>query len=509
MDTSGEVVLTQGAPATTINYTGAAQNDAGQGAYLLSLGRDDDSARAFATTCSERPLAARPFAMAPRSTAAADAAATASRIPIAQNVVLMKVQFGIDTSPQLPNGAARRHRRLLDVGHRERARSTSPARAGRHSRTGTRPRSSGPAIPPSPPFLPMPSTASSPSASASSCAATSPTCATRRCSSRRRRRSTASRAPAPRTDALNADAISSIAPRTPTPAARAGCPISAGRGAHRHHAERLALSRLRSRDPASQLDLQRHAAPMTPHLAQLVRMPRRQRGVVLFVALIAMLLLSLAGIALVRSVDTSRRRGRQPRLSPRVHRARSTRPSRMRSTTSSRTATPVATIADDLAHNYFATLQAGEIENRRARPAAGRLRHDEGRGIREPWPAPWVDPISGTELRWIVERMCNGPPRPARHRSRDHRPLRHPAAEGRRAPARTTSASSARASSFRRSRSSASPCARTSSIPTPSRTRRLSSDESRFDRRGVPSCLRPRRSAVAQRAPCAPCSRSR
>jgi hypothetical protein len=33
--------------------------------------------------------------------------------------------------------------------------------------------------------------------------------------------------------------------------------------------------------------------------------PRRQRGIVLFVALIAMLLLSLAGIALMRSVDTS------------------------------------------------------------------------------------------------------------------------------------------------------------------------------------------------------------
>ena len=33
--------------------------------------------------------------------------------------------------------------------------------------------------------------------------------------------------------------------------------------------------------------------------------PRQQRGVVLFVALIAMVILSLAGVALVRSVDTS------------------------------------------------------------------------------------------------------------------------------------------------------------------------------------------------------------
>ena len=34
---------------------------------------------------------------------------------------------------------------------------------------------------------------------------------------------------------------------------------------------------------------------------------RRQRGVVLFVALIAMVILSLAGVALVRTVDSSLR----------------------------------------------------------------------------------------------------------------------------------------------------------------------------------------------------------
>ena len=46
----------------------------------------------------------------------------------------------------------------------------------------------------------------------------------------------------------------------------------------------------------------RYASPMTATPKR--SLPRRQRGVVLLVAMIAMLLLSLAGIALVRSVDT-------------------------------------------------------------------------------------------------------------------------------------------------------------------------------------------------------------
>ncbi len=39
---------------------------------------------------------------------------------------------------------------------------------------------------------------------------------------------------------------------------------------------------------------------------------RRERGVVLFIALIAMVVLSLAGVALIRSVDTT---GRSPATS--------------------------------------------------------------------------------------------------------------------------------------------------------------------------------------------------
>ena len=44
---------------------------------------------------------------------------------------------------------------------------------------------------------------------------------------------------------------------------------------------------------------------MTPISRASVRSVRRQRGVVLFVALIAMVILSMAGVALVRTVDSS------------------------------------------------------------------------------------------------------------------------------------------------------------------------------------------------------------
>lgn len=133
-----------------------------------------------------------------------------------------------------------------------------------------------------------------------------------------------------------------------------------------------------------------------------------QRGVVLFVALIAMLLLSLAGIALVRSVDTTLGVAgnlgfRHASIAP-VNRAIE------ESVQDVFKAVPrVITTADDLAHNYFSTLQPGE--SRSGVPAL--LQGDYttmsaayGGTVAK---AVWSDPISGTELRYIVERMCNAP----------------------------------------------------------------------------------------------------
>ncbi|MCC7039175.1 MAG: PilW family protein [Burkholderiales bacterium] len=101
MDDSGEVKLTQVAPKTTIAYKGVPQNAAGTGAMLLILGPQNGPGAAtrvrydlnngqlrstncmFADGCSN---------------------AGAVPVPIAQNIVWMKAQYGIDTNAVLPNG---------------------------------------------------------------------------------------------------------------------------------------------------------------------------------------------------------------------------------------------------------------------------------------------------------------------------------------------------------------------------------------------------------------------
>lgn len=96
MDDSGEVLLTQGTHPTTINYTGAPQNAAGTGAFLLNLGRDGDTKR-VRYDVANGALRATDCMTVTGCTGQAPQ-------PIAQNIVLMKVQFGIDTSGPLPNG---------------------------------------------------------------------------------------------------------------------------------------------------------------------------------------------------------------------------------------------------------------------------------------------------------------------------------------------------------------------------------------------------------------------
>lgn len=98
MATSGEVLLTQDSPATGINYSGEIANEAGQGAYLLSLGREADTTRVRYDVTGGQLRATNCMT-------ATGCAGGAGANPIAQNVVLMKVQFGIDTSAPLPTGA--------------------------------------------------------------------------------------------------------------------------------------------------------------------------------------------------------------------------------------------------------------------------------------------------------------------------------------------------------------------------------------------------------------------
>lgn len=135
----------------------------------------------------------------------------------------------------------------------------------------------------------------------------------------------------------------------------------------------------------------------------------RQQGVALFIALIAMVLLSLAGIALVRSVDTttsvaSNIAFRQGSIGP-INRAiedaidglfRSGPPHKI----------PLQNV-NDLAHGYYAILQPGEQANGVPNVLAGdyttMLAKYNGAGL----PAVVPDPVTQMEVRSVIERVCN------------------------------------------------------------------------------------------------------
>ena len=145
---------------------------------------------------------------------------------------------------------------------------------------------------------------------------------------------------------------------------------------------------------------------MSPR-ASAMRPPRQQRGVVLFVALIAMLLLSLAGIALVRSVDTNMGVAgnvgwRQSSAAP-VNEAIDESVRVMFKTN----IIPIKT-ADKPDLNYYAQIQPGESKN--GVPA---ILQGDYATMQAAYAAvvtgtlPMTDNVSGTEMRWIVERLCN------------------------------------------------------------------------------------------------------
>jgi len=101
-DVTGEVTLTQGTPATSIDYSGVAINDTGTGAFLLNLGRVNPTgggASRVRYDIANGQLRAT-------NSMYADGCANAGAVPnpVAQNVVWMKVQYGIDTDPLNANG---------------------------------------------------------------------------------------------------------------------------------------------------------------------------------------------------------------------------------------------------------------------------------------------------------------------------------------------------------------------------------------------------------------------
>ena len=130
-------------------------------------------------------------------------------------------------------------------------------------------------------------------------------------------------------------------------------------------------------------------------------MPRHQHGVVLFVALIAMVVLSLAGVALLRTVDTNQsvagnlafRQASINAINDAVEKATDDLFIK---------GNIVNPFNDDLAHNYYANLRPGEQPSTGI-PAALY-------GPTPPYPVAFQTYTSptGMKARWVIERMCQG-----------------------------------------------------------------------------------------------------
>lgn len=138
------------------------------------------------------------------------------------------------------------------------------------------------------------------------------------------------------------------------------------------------------------------------HTARRLAPARSQRGIVMFIALIAMVLLSLAGIALVRSVDTSTSVAgniafRQASIVA-VNRAIEESVDAIYKTRSITDQT-----VDDPTQNYFASLQAGEKPDGTPAVLAGSYPLS---GYAMP---VYTDVATGVEVRHVIERVCNAP----------------------------------------------------------------------------------------------------
>ena len=131
-----------------------------------------------------------------------------------------------------------------------------------------------------------------------------------------------------------------------------------------------------------------------------------RRGVALFVALIAMVLLSLAGIAVMRSVHTSASVAaniafRQGSIGP-VTQAIETAIDALFN---------AKTIAvqelDDTAHGYFALLQPAEQVNGVPDVLAGDYVTMKAKYTSAGLPAVVADPLTRMEVRSVIERICS------------------------------------------------------------------------------------------------------
>ncbi len=133
------------------------------------------------------------------------------------------------------------------------------------------------------------------------------------------------------------------------------------------------------------------------------RAPRRQRGVVLFISLIVMVAMSLAAIALIRSVDTAtgvigNLAFRQAAILP-ANLAVEAAAAALFDDARGGPA-PINRINHMAAENYFATVQSGEDARGIPTELQRKTNFTQARVL--------VDQ-AGNEIRYVIERMCIDP----------------------------------------------------------------------------------------------------
>lgn len=136
---------------------------------------------------------------------------------------------------------------------------------------------------------------------------------------------------------------------------------------------------------------------------------RRQRGVVLFVALIAMVVMSLAGVALIRSVDTAGsvagnlafREASIPAVNMAVEEA--VQALYLAPKPKVPATAIINTEIDDKAHRYYAKLQAGELPNGVPAVLSGTYATVKGA---YPFKVTTY-PTTKAEVRAVIERICS------------------------------------------------------------------------------------------------------
>ena len=129
-----------------------------------------------------------------------------------------------------------------------------------------------------------------------------------------------------------------------------------------------------------------------------------QRGIALFVALIGMVVLMLAAVALVRSVDSSTGIAgniafRQASIAP-VNQAIEQAVDLLFKKKS------IITNGDDKPRGYYASLQAGEKPNGIPAVLSGDYSTMSSAYSGAGLPSAYVDPLSKLEVRYVIERIC-------------------------------------------------------------------------------------------------------